>query len=251
MNIFSQLFGNAGTGGTTNSTPAAQTVQQQGQQSEATAQGQAMQQGATQSVATANAPASPLDAYAVLWQNQPTQAQADPLSAEVVPMGAEQLQALQQRVNSVNFLSGVKPEAVTAALSGDATAFASVINSAVQQAMMQAVRVNGAMLNAGLNQRTQDIMKALPSNVHQALTSSQLRQELPIFNNPAAAPLLSALEQNLALNQPGITPAQAAQIAKSYLQEFAAEISGNKTGAAGSSTSTPAGIDWSKMFGTA
>ena len=51
-------------------------------------------------------------------------------------MGAEQLQALQQRVSNVNFLSGVKPESVAAALGGDQAAFMSVINSAVQAAML-------------------------------------------------------------------------------------------------------------------
>ena len=163
-------------------------------------------------------------------------------------MGAEQLQALQQRVSTVNFLSGVKPESVAAALGGDQAAFMSVINSAVQAAMLQSVRVNNTMLNAAVNQRTQEIMKALPSNVQQALTANQLRQDLPIFNHPAAAPVLAALEQNLTLNQPGITPAQATQVAKSYLQNFFAEFSGTNPNQQQQATTTPAGIDWSKMF---
>lgn len=258
MSFLTQFFGGA-------AGAAGATGQQQGQQGQPGQPGQQGQQqvaqpgqpqpGQVQQPAGVQAPAgfsapaaSPLDAFAGLWQTAQQEQKADPLTAEVIPMGAEQLQALQQRVSTVNFLSGVKPESVAAALGGDQAAFMSVINSAVQAAMLQSVRVNNTMLNAAVNQRTQEIMKALPSNVQQALTANQLRQDLPIFNHPAAAPLLSALEQNLTLNQPGITPAQATQVAKSYLQNFFAEFSGTNPNQQQQTTATPAGIDWSKMF---
>ena len=255
MSFLTQFFGGA-------AGAAGATGQQQGQQGQPGQQGQQQvaqpgqpQPGQVQQPAGVQAPAgssapaaSPLDAFAGLWQTAQQEQKADPLTAEVIPMGAEQLQALQQRVSTVNFLSGVKPESVAAALGGDQAAFMSVINSAVQAAMLQSVRVNNTMLNAAVNQRTQEIMKALPSNVQQALTANQLRQDLPIFNHPAAAPLLSALEQNLTLNQPGITPAQATQVAKSYLQNFFAEFSGTNPNQQQQTTATPAGIDWSKMF---
>ena len=228
--------------------PAGQTQQQQQPAGQSPAGGQPAPEGQQQQQQQQTAAASPLDAFAGLWQTQQQQQKVDPLSSEVIPMGADQLQALQQRVSTVNFLSGVKPEAIAAALGGDQAAFASVINSAVQAAMLQSVRVNNTMLNAAVNQRTADIMKALPGNVQQALTSNQLRQDLPIFNHPAAAPMLAALEQNLLTNQPGITPAQASQVARDYLQNFAAELNGGSSKTQATSTNSPAGIDWSKMF---
>ena len=195
MSFLTQFFGGA-------AGAAGAAGQQQGQQGQPGQQGQQQvaqpgqqQPGQVQQPAGVQAPAgsaapaaSPLDAFAGLWQTAQQEQKADPLTAEVIPMGAEQLQALQQRVSNVNFLSGVKPESVAAALGGDQAAFMSVINSAVQAAMLQSVRVNNTMLNAAVNQRTQEIMKALPSNVQQALTANQLRQDLPIFNHPAAAP---------------------------------------------------------------
>lgn len=252
MSFLNQFFGGAAVN---NAAQQPQVPQGQQGQQQAAQPGQQAQASQVQQLAGVQAPAgstapaaSPLDAFAGLWQTTQQEQKADPLTAEVIPMGAEQLQALQQRVSNVNFLSGVKPELVAAALGGDQAAFMSVVNAAVQAAMLQSVRVNNTMLNAAVNQRTQEIMKALPSNVQQALTSNQLRQDLPIFNHPAAAPLLSALEQNLTLNQPGITPAQATQVAKSYLQNFFAEFSGTNPNQQQQTTTTPAGIDWSKMF---
>ena len=243
MSFLQNFFGAAGA-----ANPAAQTQQQQQPAGQPPAGGQAAPEGQQQQQQQQTAPASPLDAFAGLWQTQQQQQKVDPLSAEVIPMGAEQLQALQQRVSTVNFLSGVKPESIAAALGGDQAAFVSVLNSAVQAAMLQSVRVNNTMLNAAVNQRTADIMKALPGNVQQALTSNQLRQDLPIFNHPAAAPMLAALEQNLLTNQPGITPAQASQVARDYLQNFAAELNGGSSKTQTPSSNSPAGIDWSKMF---
>ena len=194
-------------------------------------------------------PKSPLDNYLPIWNTAATSQEADPLSADVIPLGADQLQALQQKIASVNFLGTVPQETITNALNGDAAAFSSAINVAVQQALLQAVRVNGAMLNAGFKNRTQDILAAMPKHVQQALVTNQIRQDNPVFNHPAARQVLSALEQNLATSHPGISPTEASQVAQRFLQDFANEVSGKSQGAQSTSTSQPPGqIDWSTAF---
>lgn len=194
----------------------------------------------------AGANKSPLDNYLPIWNTAATPQEADPLSADVIPLGADQLQALQQKIASVNFLGTVPQETITNALNGDAAAFSSAINAAVQQALMQAVRVNGAMLNAGFKNRTQDILAAMPKHVQQALVTNQIRQDNPVFNHPAARQVLSALEQNLATSHPGISPAEASQVAQRFLQDFASEIAGKPQSQ--SVSQTPGQIDWSTAF---
>ena len=269
MNLFNTLFG--GNQGqqtqATNGQPAQQGVQQtqtQVQQGPAQSQQQAVQANAgtaqqaaagTAQQATAGTAAqsgSPLDNYLAIWQNASTgqeqKQQVNQLQADVVPLGAEQLQALQQKVSTVNFLGGVNPEVITAALGGDANAFSSVINSAVQQALLQAVRLNGAMINGGFRSRTAAIMDAVPQHVQQALTINQIRQDNPIFNNPAARGILGALESNLASNHPDISPQQASQVAQRFLQDFASELTGKSTEAQTVASQAPGAIDWSSAF---
>lgn len=262
MNLFNTLFGgNQGQQQTqaTNGQLAQQGVQQtqtQVQQGQAQSQQQAVQANAgTAQQATAGTAAqsgSPLDNYLAIWQNASTgqeqNQQANQLQADVVPLGAEQLQALQQKVSTVNFLGGVNPEVITAALGGDANAFSSVINSAVQQALLQAVRLNGAMINGGFRSRTAAIMDAVPQHVQQALTINQIRQDNPIFNNPAARGILGALESNLASNHPDISPQQASQVAQRFLQDFASELTGKSTEAQTVASQAPGAIDWSSAF---
>ena len=205
-----------------------------------------------QQAATGQPAGSPLDNYLAIWQNdnngQCGNKQAASFEADVVPLGAEQLQALQQKMSTVNFLGGVNQETITAALGGDANAFSSVINSAVQQALLQSVRLNGAMINGGFRSRTAAIMDAVPQHVQQALTISQIRQDNPIFNNPAARGILGALESNLAANHPDMTPQQASQVAQRFLQDFASELGGKQPEAQTGNIQSGGSIDWSSAF---
>ncbi len=233
---------------------------QQGQSNEAgQQQGQNQQQsnqaagtGQQQQAAIGQQSGSPLDNYLAIWQNanngQGGNKQAASFEADVVPLGAEQLQALQQKMSTVNFLGGVNQETITAALGGDANAFSSVINSAVQQALLQSVRLNGAMINGGFRSRTAAIMDAVPQHVQQALTISQIRQDNPIFNNPAARGILGALESNLAANHPDMTPQQASQVAQRFLQDFASELGGKQQEAQTGNIQSGGSIDWSSAF---
>lgn len=263
MSLFNAIFGGSQSQSQIQSQgqPTAQPGTGQGQPVENNQQqGQSQQQQSTQApagtgqqqqAATGQPAGSPLDNYLAIWQNanngQGGNKQAASFEADVVPLGAEQLQALQQKMSTVNFLGGVNQETITAALGGDANAFSSVINSAVQQALLQSVRLNGAMINGGFRSRTAAIMDAVPQHVQQALTINQIRQDNPIFNNPAARGILGALESNLASNHPDISPQQASQVAQRFLQDFAAEVAGKPT-AANTASQAPGSIDWSKQF---
>ncbi len=265
MNLFTNLFGGSSSGQPQQAAPNAaipgqgqqQGVQQSQGQQQATQQGQQQQPGTNGASAEAgagtNAPqsGSPLDNYLAIWQNANTAEgtqKANVLETDVVPLGAEQMQALHQKMSTVNFLGGVNPEVITAALGGDANAFSSVINQAVQQALLQSVRLNGAMLNNSFRSRTAAIMEAVPQHVQQAMTISQIRQDNPIFNNPAARGILSALETNLATNHPNISPQQASQVAQRFLQDFATELVGKPVDPQASASAAPGVIDWSSAF---
>lgn len=247
--LFQQLFGGANTADASASADAKTTTQLQSTAPSAPA-AQPTQQtaGPQQAVAAPQGTGSPLDNYLAIWQTAPNdQQKVDPFQADVVPMGAEQMQLLQNKVSGVNFLASVPAETISAALGGDVQAFSSVLNTAVQQALLQSVRVNGTMLNSSMRNRTQEILAAMPTHVQQALNVNQIRQDNPVFNHPAARQLLGALEQNLSTQHPGISPTEASQVAQRFLQDFAAEVAGKPT-AANTASQAPGSIDWSKQF---
>lgn len=248
--LFQQLFGGANTAGASASADAGTTTTQPQSSTPGAPSTQPTQQpaGTQQAVAAPQGTGSPLDNYLAIWQTAPNdQQKVDPFQADVVPMGAEQMQLLQNKVSGVNFLASVPAETISAALGGDVQAFSSVLNTAVQQALLQSVRVNGTMLNSSMRNRTQEILAAMPTHVQQALNVNQIRQDNPVFNHPAARQLLGALEQNLSTQHPGISPTEASQVAQRFLQDFAAEVAGKPT-AANTASQAPGSIDWSKQF---
>lgn len=254
--LFQQLFGGATAAPTTSTAATAATgatgattttgvTQPAVTTAQPTQQPSGVQQPAT---AATQGTGSPLDNYLAIWQTATNdQTKVDPLQADVVPMGAEQMQQLQAKVSGVNFLAAVPAETITAALGGDVKAFSNVLNTAVQQALLQSVRVSGTMLNSSMRSRTQEILSAMPTHVQQALNVNQIRQDNPVFNHPAARQLLGVLEQNLSTQHPGISPTEASQVAQRFLQDFAAEVAG-KPAASSPSSQTPGAIDWSKQF---
>jgi len=250
--LFQQLFGAssstpAAAATVTTGAPAVQTQAQPAGAGTSADPGVQQSQTQQQGQSGAQGTGSPLDNYLAIWQNAGNgQKQADPFEADVIPMGAEQMQLLQTKVSGVNFLAGVTPESISAALGGDVQAFTSVINSAVQQALMQSVRVNGTMLNNSMRSRTQEILSAMPTHVQQALNVNLIRQDNPVFNHPAARQLLGALEQNLSTQHPGLSPTEASQVAQRFLQDFAAEVAGKPTTSATNQATGP--MDWSKQF---
>ena len=227
MSIFQSLFG-GGANNAGNPTQQQQ-VQNNGQQQNSQQQGQqgqqeGQQQGQQQQTHTTTNQ-SPLDSFAEIWQT-PTnvQNQAPNIAADAISFDANQMQAIRQKVGAMNFLAGAKPETIQAALTGNVEAFGSVINGAVQQALLQSMQLSGAMVNQGLRGRSQELMSHFPEIVRQQLASQQLRQDNPLFSNPATKPVLEALESALVRNQPGLTPQQVSQVAQSYLQEFAKNL---------------------------
>lgn len=203
---------------------APQTQQQQQQAPQAQTQQPGQQQQQQQQAAPQPAPTnqSPLDGFAEIWQTPATVPnQAPNFAADAIAFDANQMQAIKQKISSMNFLAGASAETVQLALSGNVEAFSSVINSAVQQALLQSMQLSGAMVNQGLRGRSQELLSHFPEIVRQQLASQQLHQDNPLFSNPATKPMLEALESALVRNQPNLSPQQVSQVAQSYLQDFA------------------------------
>lgn len=252
MSFFQNFFGAGNTAGVAaqpqNQSAGAQ-VPGQGVQPVQQGQGQGQQQqGQQQQQQQVVAPQnqSPLDSFAEIWQT-PTnvQNQAPNFAADAISFDATQMQAIRQKVSSINFMAGASAETVQQALAGNVEAFNSVINSAVQQALLQSMQLSGAMVNQGLRGRSQELLTHFPEIVRQQLASQQLRQDNPLFSNPATKPVLEALESALVRNQPNLTPQQVSQVAQSYLQEFAKNLIPQSPV---QQTQQAAGTEWDSFF---
>jgi hypothetical protein len=90
----------------------------------------------------------------------------------------------------------------------------------------------------------------LPGIIKQHTVADSLRNENPIFSDPAVAPLVKAMEHQLAQKYPNATSSELTQQAKTYIAGLGSVFSPPQTKEnTNNSTKTAAETDWSKFFG--
>jgi len=162
-----------------------------------------------------------------------------------------------ESARQLDFTKGMNPELLSKAGKGDVEALATIINTATQNAYAQ-----GAMATAGIVQSAMTLQeqnfnsKVMPDILRRHAISTTVG-ESSLASNPAAAPLLSTIEQQLTTKYPTASPAEIKKHAETYLSGLAVEIvrgnGGTVVGKEATDTFNPmsrgAEQDWEQYFG--
>lgn len=190
---------------------------------------------------------APLDEFKALWET-------DPKSGETKPQSLfEGLdpQKVFESASKANFASAITPEmqaAIQAGGDGAQVAFSQAINAATQAAFAQSTIVAQKLIEQAINKTNADNMAALPNLVKQHTAMDSLHTKNPALSNPAAAPIIKAIQAQLAVKHPDATASQLEAMATDYLDNFAEVVKPTKT--AKVTSETKAGdTDWSKFLG--
>lgn len=167
---------------------------------------------------------SPLDGYEQLWTIEPPkQGEEDlnsPFRFNVDPA------KIQQQANRMDFTKAITPELMTKINAGGSEAMSALIaamNIVGQTVMAQSSQVNAKILEAGLDASSTRMTKKLPGLVKSQAISEALREDNPLFQNPAVTPLLDAVQEQMQRKFPNATAAEIKAHAQKYLVGFAAE----------------------------
>lgn len=165
---------------------------------------------------------SPLEDFAKLWTIDPkTDAAATPSLADFA-FNVDQ-NKINQAVKGIDFTKVVTPEVMKAISSGGEGAMAAMLtamNAMAQESVKNSVLVSAGIVEGGIKSSGATMEKALPSLVKKQNISNALREDNPLFNNPATAPMLGLLERQLATKFPNATPQEITQHARNYIVEF-------------------------------
>lgn len=189
-------------------------------------QGQNGQLASTEQIPESKQP-SPMDEFVGLW-NTPKpkegEVQDAPIAFTVDP------NKVMEAASKIDFTSGISAESMQKMQTGGAEGvqeMLKLINKASQQAFAQASMTATKVTESGLEQTYQRATRQLPSMVRKETIGQALREDNPLFSNPATAPVLQALETQFVQQYPSATPAQIKAYAQRYLSNFATEISNN------------------------
>lgn len=167
--------------------------------------------------------ASPLDGYKDFWQAPDPKTAKNP--ASLVPTFSFDPKAIQAEAAKLNFTSSVDPELMKKATGGDQEALLQIVNQASQGAFAAAMGTSAKLVEAAMTKQTKAFHESvMPDILRRNSINTELREEIPLFENPAVAPLLKSVETQLATRYTTATPAEITAKAKDFLKDFATEV---------------------------
>lgn len=167
--------------------------------------------------------ASPLENYSTFWQAP------DPktvkTAASLVPEFKFDPKAVREEAGKLNFAESIDPALMTKAMGGDQTAMLQVINESAQNAFAAAMGTSAKLVQAAMVKQNEAFRTSvMPTILKNHNINTELRSEIPLFENPAVAPLLRSVEQQLIRTYPDASPAEIASKAKDYVTDMSTEL---------------------------
>lgn len=164
---------------------------------------------------------SPLADYADLWKIDPK----TPVAKTLTPQFNLDQAKINEAAAKIDFTQGLDPAELTKASKGDQAALAGIINKAAQAGFATALQANGSLLKQALTEQEKVFRESvMPDILRKHEISTGLRNENPLFANPAAAPMLTMLENQFAIKYPTASPQEITEHAKAYFSEFATQL---------------------------
>ncbi len=159
---------------------------------------------------------SPLDTFAKLWE--PETQDANKVTAKT----NEHLdpQQIMEAASKIDFSRVVTPEMQQAIMTGgdDAVkAFSMAMNAVAQQTYAQSAYASDQMIQLAIQKAEQKFMQHIPEMLKRQQAQVSLRDENPIFSNPAVAPVMALVQNQLAVKFPKATPKELNKMTKDWM----------------------------------
>lgn len=188
---------------------------------------------------------TPFDGFTNLWEPNATDTAApdDSLFGVVDP------KKVFEAAKSANFSSAISPEmlaAITAGGEGASVAFQQAINAATQAAFAQSTLATTKLIEQAIAKTNAKNLADLPGLVKRHTAADSMHGENPALSNPAAAPIIAAIQAQMALKHPNATASELKSLATKYLENFAEVVKPTKPAEAPKAAEGE--VDWDKFI---
>lgn len=176
---------------------------------------------------------SPDDKFSKLWETTPT----DPNKQSQEPTGLTPQQMLEAAAK-VDFAKVLDKDILAKITAGgeEATqALVQALNKVSQQTYAQTVLVTDKLITAQVQKAQEDFALKVPDLVKRQRVQDDLIKDNPAFKDPAVAPVVGLIQNQLAEKFPQATADEISAMAREYFQGAASKLSPPKK------TGTPSG----------
>lgn len=188
-----------------------------------------------------NTKGSPEDKFKDLWKNEPT----DPNKKPDEPTGLTPQQMLEA-ASKVDFTKVIDKDLLAKITAGgeDATqALIQALNRTAQQTYAQTTLVADKLITAQVEKAKEEFANKIPDLVKRQRVQDDLIKENPAFKDPAVAPVVGLIQNQLAEKFPQATADEIKQMAIEYFAGAAQKLVKTKTSSA-PSTKENTEDDW-------
>lgn len=160
-------------------------------------------------------PASPLDQYKTLWENDPTK---PPLEGEAPkPLTPEQVSAAMAKTDFSSNMDTNLLAAISAGGEEAQAALPQLLNAMAQQVMTQSTLVNNKLTERAVNAAVDRQKLTIPALLRQQQATDHLKNTNPLFDNPAIKPVMEAARDQLLLKHPNATTAEITEMTHNFV----------------------------------
>lgn len=194
------------------------------------------------------AEATPFADFAELWQPVKTDPNAPAPQSGV--FGEIDPKKFQEAAGKIDFGKVVSPEmlaAISAGGEGAQQAFVTAMNKIAQGVYAQSAFATTKIVEQALNKSKESFLSELPTHIKKQTVTDSLRAENPIFNNPAVAPIISALEAQMTVKYPNATAPEITAMARQYVEQLGTSFA-PKPKAESSAKKGKGETDWSTFL---
>lgn len=166
---------------------------------------------------------SPLEEFNKLWDPVKPAEGAIPDEPIRFNIDANKVQASARNIDFTKTITPALLEKINAGGDGAMQAMMQAMNEMGQTIFAQSMMAGTKVLETGLESSHQRISRTLPDTIKKQAVGSALRENNPLFSNPATAPMLGMLEKQLTAQYPTASVAEIQEHARNYLVNFAKE----------------------------
>jgi hypothetical protein len=201
---------------------------------------------------TTPAPATnPLDEFSKMWE-APTNAEGKPIPPANTELFTVDHKQLMEAAGKVDFSKTLSPELlakINAGGEGATTALLEAMNKTSQQVYAQSAIATSEIVKEAIRKSTEASEKLFADKVKNLNISESLREQNAVFSHPAAAPVLSAIQERLTIKNPGASTAEIKEMANKYLSSFADALAPKTAPVVTPGNKGATETDWSTFLG--
>lgn len=212
----------------------------------ATAPNGLVPQTSADSVAAQQTQQSGMAKYNDLWQNPTTPA---PQGQPLFNISMDQINEAARKQNFTG--EAATPEQIAAVAAGGEAAVQAmlqIVNSVGQNVYAQSAVATTKLIEGALDKKKFASTEDVESKIRQFQVGTSLSEVNPVFNSPAAQPIIEGLKAQFLTKFPNASPKEITSMVNDYLSNFASEFNAPAR-TAEQNAAVKKADDWGKFFG--